>query len=75
MPRTERIFGQSDRDELLKALALARAPAASKRSPSFPAGRTVLRSGIDCLMADIDELGALLTGDPDHFKGKSTNPS
>jgi hypothetical protein len=31
----------------------------------------VTRSGVDCLIADIDELGALLTGNPEHFVGKS----
>jgi hypothetical protein len=70
MPRTERIFGHDDRDELLKSLAAARA-ACVKVLTKLPAGRTVTRSGVDCLIADIDELGALLTGNPEHFVGKS----
>ena len=71
MPRTERIFGHDDRDELLKSLAMARAGCV-KALTKLPAGRTVMRSGVDCLIADIDKFGALLTGNPD-FVGK--NPS
>jgi hypothetical protein len=36
-------------------------------------GRAVIKSGVECIMADIDELGALLTGNPEPFRGK--NPS
>ena len=69
MARTQRIFGHDDRDELLKALDLARAGCV-KALAKLPAGRTVLLSGVDCLIADIDELGALLTGNPEYFVGK-----
>jgi hypothetical protein len=48
MPRTERIFGHDDRDELLKSLAVARG-ACVKALAKLPAGRTVMR----CLIADI----------------------
>jgi hypothetical protein len=48
---------------LLKSLAVARA-ACVKALTKLPAGRTVMRSGVDCLISDIDELGALLTGNP-----------
>jgi hypothetical protein len=69
MPRTERIFDHDDRDDLLKVLAAART-GCIKALTKLPAGRTVMRSGVDCLIADIDELGALLTGNPAHFVGK-----
>jgi hypothetical protein len=74
MARTERIFGPGDRDELLKSLAVARA-ACVKALTKLPASRTVIRSGVECLMADIDELGALLTGNPEHFVGKNASYS
>jgi hypothetical protein len=69
-----RIFGQGDRDKLLKALAVAR-EGCVKALMKLPAGRSVMKSGVECLTRDIDELAALLTGNPHHFKGKNTNPS
>jgi len=33
----------------------------------------VIKSGVECTMADIDELGALLTGNPEHFVGKNAS--
>ena len=69
MSRTQRIFSQDDRSELLKALAVAR-NGCIKALTKLPAGRTVMRSGVVCLIADIDEIAALLTGDPEHFLGK-----
>jgi hypothetical protein len=67
MARTERIFGEGDRDELLKSLAVARA-GCIKALTKLPAGRTVTKSGVECLMRDIDEFAELLTGDRDPRK-------
>jgi hypothetical protein len=69
-----RIFGQDDRNELLKALAVAR-EGCTKALLKLPAGRSVMKSGVECLTRDIDDLAALLTGNPDHFKGKNASPS
>jgi hypothetical protein len=69
MTRTQRIFGPADRDELLKSLAVARAGCV-KALTKLPAERTVIKSGVECTMADIDEMAGLLTGNPEHFVGK-----
>ena len=61
-----RIFGPSDRDELLKSLATAR-PGCVKALAKLPAGRMAIKSGVECIVADIDELGVPLTGNPEHF--------
>ena len=68
MARTQRIFGRDDRNELLKSLAVARAGCVNALTKLL-AGRTVIKSGVECFMADID-VGALLTGNPTHFVGK-----
>jgi hypothetical protein len=72
MPRSERIFGPGDRDELLKSLAIARMRESARQAAPR---RTVIKSSVQCIVADIDDMATLLTRNPDHFRGKSPNPS
>ena len=53
----------------VKSLAVARAGCV-KALTRLPAGRTVIKSGVECTMADIDEMAGLLTGNPEHFLTK-----
>jgi hypothetical protein len=55
-----------------RAMAPPRVFGRLRQGADQTAGRTVIKSGVECLMAYIDEL-TLLTGNPEHFGSKNAS--
>jgi hypothetical protein len=73
--RTRRIISGRDGLSLAASSAASSAASCSRRSPSRAGCSKALTKlpGVECLIANIDEPGALLTGNPEHVVGKNAS--